>query len=57
MHKRTKFHKGMRSLEATTGDNIIDTLSANGVTPENKTIHTPLLFSPFKVGLFVVSYR
>ena len=44
----------MRGLEATTGDKIIDTLSENGVTSENKTIHIPLPSSPFKVGLFEI---
>ena len=47
----------MRGLEATIGDKIVDTLSTNGVTSENKTIQTPLPSSPFKVGLFGVSYR
>ena len=43
----------MRGLEATTGDKIIDTLSANGVTSENKTIHTPLHPLHSKLGCLV----
>ena len=33
------------------------TLYSNRVTLENKRIHTPPLFPPFKVGVFVVFYR
>ena len=40
-----------------TGDKIVKTLSLNGVTSENKTIHTPPLSPPFKAEMFVVFYR
>ena len=34
----------------TIADKIVETLYSNRVTSENKTIHTPLLFPPFKVA-------
>ena len=36
------------------GDKIVETLSLNGVTFEDKTIRTHPAFPPFKVGVFVV---
>ena len=42
---------------STIGDKIVETLYSNGVTSENKRIHTPPLSPPFKVGVFVVFYR
>ena len=33
-------------------DKIVETLSSNGVTLENKTFHTPLPSPPLKVELF-----
>ena len=43
--------------QATIGDKIVETLYSNRVTSENKRIHTPPPFRPFKVGVFVVFYR
>ena len=40
-----------------TGDKLVKTLSLNGVTSENKTIHTPPLSPPSKAEMFVVFYR
>ena len=40
-----------------TGDKIVETLYPNGVTLENKRIHTAPLSPPFKVGVFVVFHR
>ena len=42
---------------STIGNKIVETLYSNGVTSENKRIHTPPLSSPLKVGVFVVFYR
>ena len=39
---------------ATIGDKTVNTLSSNGVTSENKTVHTPC-FPPFKVGVLLFS--
>ena len=41
----------------TIGDKIVETVYPKTVTSENKRIHTPPLFPPFKVGVFVVFYR
>ena len=35
------------------GGKIVDKLSSNGITSENKNIHSPV----FKVGVFVIFYR
>ena len=40
-------------LKSTICDKVVETLSSNGVTSENKTIHT----APFKVRVFVVLCR
>ena len=45
------------ALQFTIGDKIVDTLSSNGITSENKTIRTPLPSRPFKVGVFLVFNR
>jgi len=42
---------------STIGDKIVETLYSNGVTSENKRIHTTPLSPPFKVGVFVVFHR
>ena len=39
------------------GDKIVETVYPKTVTSENKRIHIPPLFPPFKVGVFVVFYR
>ena len=41
----------------TIGDKIVETLCSNRMTSENKRICTPPLSPPFKVGVFVVSFR
>ena len=39
-------------IRANVGEKIVKTLFSNGVTSENKRIHTPPLSAPFKVGVF-----
>ena len=39
------------------GNKIVETLHSNRATSENKRLHTPPLFHPLKVGVFVVFYR
>ena len=45
------------ALQFTIGDKIVETLSSNGITWENKTIHTPPQPRPFIVGVFLVFNR
>jgi len=42
---------------ATIRDKIVETLSSNGVTSKNKTIHISPPSHPFKVEVFAVSYE
>ena len=42
---------------STIGDKIVETLYSNGVTSENKRIHTTPLCPPFKVGVLAVFHR
>ena len=44
-------------VRVTVGDNVVETWYSNWVTSKNKTVHTPPLFAPFKVGVFGVFYR
>ena len=43
-------------LPTTTRDKIVETFSSNGVTLENKTIHSAPTSPPFKVDVFVIFY-
>ena len=45
------------ALQFTIGDKIVETLSSNGITSENKTVRTPPPSRPFKVGVFLVFNR
>ena len=45
------------TLQLTIGDKIVETLSSNGITSENKTVRTPPPSRPFKVGVFLVFNR
>ena len=44
-------------MRATIGDNVVEIWYSNWVTSKNKTVHTPPLVAPFKVGVFGVVYR
>ena len=52
-----KLHFRLRDPSATIGDKIVETLYSNGLTSENKRIHTPPHSPPFQFGVFVVFYR
>ena len=45
------------TLQFTIDDKIVETLSSNGITSENKTICTPPPSRRFKVGVFLVFNR
>ena len=42
---------------ATIHDKVVETLSSNGVTSKDKTIHISSPSHPFKVEVFAVSYE
>ena len=50
-------HQVLQVFKATIGNKIVETLYSNRITSENKTIRTPPLPPPFKVGVFVVFCR
>ena len=53
LHRRIIILKDMNPFtEPAVGDIVVEKLSSNGVTSENKTIYTPR-----QVGVFVVFYR